>query len=111
MQQALETLIEEIKADYYAYTVRDGDYDNISETSKEMIRKFNDSISIKEGRNYFKIISNKSVWGFVVKKADDKKFKQGDILKAAGWSAPARNHARGNVFGVYEIQWTGPNYM
>jgi len=27
------------------------------------------------------------------------------------WSAPARNHARGNVLdGGYVVQWTGPLY-
>jgi hypothetical protein len=50
------------------------------------------------------------VWGFVMK-ADDAKFKAGDILKPASWSAPARNRARGNIFGDYKIQWTGPNYL
>ena len=52
------------------------------------------------------------VWGFVVNTDDDKKFRKGDILKAAGWNAPARNKARGNVVdGDYNIQWTGPNYL
>ena len=38
--------------------------------------------------------------------------KKGDILKAAGYRAPARNSARGNVLeGNYAIQWTGPLYL
>ena len=39
-------------------------------------------------------------------------FKKGDILKAAGYNAPALNSARGNVLtGNYAIQWTGPLYL
>ena len=37
-----------------------------------------------------------SVWAFIVKE-DDGKFKKGDILKAAGGNAPAKNSPRGNV--------------
>jgi hypothetical protein len=40
---------------------------------------------------------------------DDKKFKQGDILKSATWRGPARNFGRGNVLtGDYkQIRWCG----
>jgi hypothetical protein len=40
---------------------------------------------------------------------DDKKFKQGDILKSASWKAPARNFMRGNVLrGTFKnIRWCG----
>ena len=45
-------------------------------------------------------------------KEDFKHFKKGDILKAAGYNAPALNAARGNVLtGNYLIQWTGPLYL
>ena len=79
-----------------------------------MINEFENGLSYKVGPKYIKITTKtrhqEMVWGFVMK-ADDAKFQAGDILKAAGWSAPARNKARGNIFGNYKIQWTGPNYL
>jgi len=57
------------------------------------------------------IVQDTGVFCFVVKE-DFKHFKKGDILKAAGYNAPALNSARGNVLtGNYHIQWTGPLYM
>ena len=70
-------------------------------------------LRVEENRRYWKITSSKgsqtSVSGFIVKDGD-KKFREGDMLKAAGWAAPARNFARGNVLdgrGVNEVRWTG----
>ena len=78
---------------------------------KESTDKMDESIVVKYGQKYIKIIKENSVWGFIVNTDDDKKFKKGDILKAAGWNAPARNAARGNVFENYSIDWTGPHYL
>ena len=69
---------------------------------------------VKTGSKYVKILvkDGGSAWGFVVNTDNDKKFKKGDILKCAGWAAPARNSARGNVLeGGYPINWTGPLYL
>jgi len=105
MNEAINTLIEAIKADYANYT------DSISEIRRRMIAEFNEKISYTVGKKYTKIISGGSVWGFIVND-DDSKFRKGDILKPASWSAPAKNRARGNIIdGEYEIQWTGPNYL
>ena len=74
---------------------------------------------VNVGKKYIKI-GRKSdyngkmgqVWGFVVNTDDDKKFKRGDVLKAAGYNAPARNAPRGNVLeGGFNINWTGPEYL
>ena len=106
----VEVLIEAIKTDYREYTLRGKD--EYSEINNRMINDFESGIGYSEGKKYIKITkeNNGCVWGFVVKK-DDGKFKAGDILKAAGWNAPAKNAARGNVFDGYSIQWTGPNYL
>ena len=72
-------------------------------------------LMVEENRRYWKIIgtngggTSRSVKGFICK-AGDKKFREGDMLKAAGWAAPARNFARGNVLdgsGVDNVRWTG----
>ncbi len=91
------------------------DYNNTT-FNDEMKADFADGISVEYGSKYIKIITgkngNRSVWGFIVGVDNDKKFKKGDLLKAAGWAAPARNAARGNILeGGYPINWTGPLYL
>jgi hypothetical protein len=122
MTTAIETLIEAIKTDFLDWTERgaiargkrsviiDGTASELNDINKRMIAEFNAGMRVEEGRKYIKIIKENSVWGFVVK-ADGGKFKRGDILKAASWASPATNHARGNVFDGYRINWTGPYYM
>jgi hypothetical protein len=73
------------------------------------------TITVDIGSKYIRIVRNennancspsRSVWGFVNR-------ANGDILKAAGWKAPAK-HARGSIYnqdpwqgmGVY-----GPHYL
>ena len=39
-------------------------------------------------------------------------FKEGDLLKSAGWNTPTLNASRGNIFKEdYSVNWTGPNYL
>ena len=78
------------------------------------------------GRKYLRIVNggtNTSVWGFIAKQdfqVKNKKksggefisFKEGDLLKSAGWRTPTLNAPRGNIFTEdYKIEWTGPNYL
>lgn len=115
---AVETLVEAIKTDYRDYTVRGSNRtttekvnDDFTAINEKMIDEFEQGVSISVGKKYIKILTGHSVWGFVVNTDTDKKFRSGDILKAAGWAAPARNAARGNVFDGYSIAWTGPHYL
>ena len=83
-----------------------------SEVTAKMNEKYVNSFEVKYGRKYIKILSNRSVTAFIVGTDKDKKFKKGDILKPAGYAAPARNAARGNILdGGYNICWTGPLYL
>ena len=71
-------------------------------------------ITIKPGRKFIKIMRINAIWGFVAKEDGTHKgvpMKRGDVLKAAGWSAPAK-HTRGNIFDNKQdyFSWTGPDY-
>ena len=120
MNTEMTALIENIKNDYLNWTTRCAGAKGrttLTEINKTMIAEFNDGLTYKTGSKYIKVITRSaggggSVWGFVVNTDKDKKFKKGDILKAAGWAAPARNAARGNILdGGYTIRWTGPLYL
>ena len=79
--------------------------------SKEQVDNWDNKTKVSMGKKYIKIVQDTGVFCFVVKE-DFKHFKKGDILKAAGWNAPALNSPRGNVLtGNYPIQWTGPLYL
>ena len=80
---------------------------------KKMYAEYVDNFTITYGKKYIKITEKEGgVKGFVVGVDNDKKFKKGDILMAAGYNAPARNKARGNILdGGYPINWTGPLYL
>lgn len=70
------------------------------------------TVKAEVGRRYIRILTDggpkgqRMAWGFVDK-------TNGDILKAAGWKAPAK-HARGNIFNAnpYEgVSAYGPAYL
>lgn len=79
-----------------------------SDIRNRMIQEFIESVRIEEGSKYIKVITGTSVHSFIVKQ-DNGKFKTGDILKAASWSAPAKNFSRGNILtkNYGQISWTG----
>ena len=85
--------------------------DNIEKRiRKNGVVEFKNGISYECGSKYIKVTrsdNQTSVHSFIVNIYDDKKFKYGDILKAASWKSPARNFARGNIFEEYKVKWTG----
>ena len=85
------------------------DYDKFMD-NPNMRQEFRDGLGYEPGgRKYLKIVKDNSVWGFI--NLTNPKFKEGDILKAAGWRTPALNQARGNLFEDYSVAWTGPHYI
>ena len=116
MREAIEKVLEAMRKDYKRWSDRCSAHESSAHYSKikdEMIEDYCNGLRVEENRRYWKITSGRrnqrSVSGFIVK-AGDKKFLEGDMLKAAGWAAPARNFARGNVLDGYrvdEVRWTG----
>ena len=100
---ALDNLLVKIQEDYDKWGSRSG-------IDKKL------DLKINNGRKFLKIIEGNRVWGFVANVDGTHKglpMAKGDILKAAGWSAPAK-HSRGSIFDLEmhkSFSWTGPNYL
>ena len=108
LQEGIKNMMNGAKEDYAKWSDKGTD---MSAYTKEQLAKWDDSISIREGKKYIKVVRVNGVFCFIVKE-DFKHFKKGDILKAAGFNAPALNQPRGNVLkGNYPINWTGPLYL
>lgn len=108
LSEALDEYLKAIHRDY------SNNY-NETEWQKKRAIEFGEDLTYEKGNKYIKVVrgegSQTSVHSFIVAVDDDPKFKYGDILKAAGWKAPARNKARGNLFTGYTTMWTGAPYL
>ena len=115
MNQAIIKMVGVMKQDMQRFWQSSAKGEPLSGFAQASLDNFHDSIEIHTGKKYIKIVRNDGqsmVWGFIVNTDNDSKFKRGDILKPAGWAAPARNKARGNVFeDLSWVQWTGPAYL
>lgn len=107
-QEALNQMLDKIKADYRRFWGDRIEKPNVS----KMVAEFEAGLSAEFGSKYIKIVMggvhSASVHSFIVLE-DTGKFKRGDILKSASWRSPAKNFARGNVLEgrLERVTWTG----
>ena len=110
LEEGIKFLMAGAKADYVAWSTNHGNKE-LTGYSLEQTDNWDKKTKISQGKKYIKIVQDTGVFCFIVNE-DFKHFKKGDILKAAGYNAPALNQPRGNVLaGNYPIQWTGPLYL
>jgi len=110
LEQGINNMMAGAKEDYKNMSTGYGKRE-LTGYSKEQVDNWDNKTKVSFGKKYIKIVQDTGVFCFIVKE-DFKQFKKGDILKAAGYNAPALNSARGNVLtGNYNIQWTGPLYL
>ena len=109
LEQGVANMMAGAKNDYIKWSTLGGK--ELTGYAKEQVDNWDNKTKVSQGKKYIKIVQDTGVFCFIAKE-DFKHFKKGDILKAAGYNAPALNSARGNVLsGNYAIQWTGPLYL
>ena len=109
LEEGIKFLMSGAKEDYVRMSTSGGR--ELTGYSKEQVDNWDNKTKVMPGKKYIKIVQDTGVFCFIAKE-DFKHFKKGDILKAAGYNAPALNSARGNVLsGNYPIQSTGPLYL
>ena len=116
MQKELAIYLDKIREDYGCFQGTNTGDSIRDQVREKMKREFEQSLEVKEGKKFIKIIKkNYGVHSFIVKEdfvsSKGVQFRKGDILKAAGYNMPAQNAARGNIFGNYIVRWTGALYM
>ena len=105
LDEGIKNLMSGAKQDYVRMSTSNGTKE-LTGYSLEQVKKWDSNTKVSQGKKYIKVVQENGVFCFIVKE-DFKHFKKGDILKAAGYNAPALNSARGNVLtGTYPIQWT-----
>ena len=109
LDEGIKNLMAGAKQDYVRMSTSGGR--ELTGYSLEQTDKWDSNTKVSHGKKYIKVVQENGVFCFIVKE-DFGRFKKGDILKAAGYNAPALNQARGNILaGNYRIQWTGPLYL
>jgi len=112
LDEGIKNMMAGAKKDYERFHTSNGRKEIVPGSYGDTeLKAYDSKTKVMPGKKYIKVVQDTGVFCFIAKE-DFKHFKKGDILKAAGYNAPALNSARGNVLsGNYLIQWTGPLYL
>ena len=112
LNEGIENMMLGAKYDYENFHTSNGRKEIVPGSYGDTeLKEYDNKTKVSFGKKFIKVVQGNGVFAFIVKEDTDK-FKKGDILKPAGYNAPAQNGARGNVLtGNYYINWTGPLYM
>ena len=112
LDEGIKNMMAGAKKDYERFHTSNGRKEIVPGSYGDTeLKAYDSKTKVMPGKKYIKVVQDTGVFCFIAKE-DFKHFKKGDILKAAGYNAPALNSARGNVLtGNYPIQWTGPLYL
>ena len=112
LDEGISNMMSGAKADYERFHTSNGRKEIVPGSYGDTeLKNYESKTKVMPGKKYIKVVQDTGVFCFIVKE-DFKHFKKGDILKPAGYNAPALNQPRGNVLsGNYMIQWTGPLYL
>ena len=91
LDEGIKNLMAGAKLDYERMSTSNGTKE-LTGYSLEQTDNWDKKTKISQGKKYIKIVQDTGVFCFIVKE-DFKHFKKGDILKAAGYTAPALNSA------------------
>jgi len=112
IDEGIKNMMIGAKKDYERFHTSNGRKEIVSGSYGDTeLKNYESKTKISQGKKYIKVVQGNGVFAFIVKE-DFKHFKKGDVLKPAGYNAPALNQPRGNVLtGNYTIRWTGPLYL
>ena len=103
LDEGIKNLMSGAKQDYVRMSTMGGK--ELTGYSKEQVDNWDKKTRVMPGKKYIKIVQDTGVFCFIAKE-DFKHFKKGDILKAAGYNAPALNSAR-VMYLLVIIQYNG----
>ena len=103
--EGISNMMTGAKEDYKSFHTSNGRKEIVAGSYGDTeLKEYDSKTKVSFGKKFIKVVQGNTVFAFIVKEDTDK-FKKGDILKPAGYNAPAQNGARGNVLtGNYYIQ-------